>query len=845
MNPFRGFLFAALVIFAGVVSLRHVSSADLGIHIRTGERIVTERAIPSTDHFSFTADGNDWHINQWLAQILLYGVDETWGARGLVALRMLLVVGTFGLLVWGCTLGESRSELLGGALLVAALLASAPRILMRPFLFSVILLALVAVLFERYRRGNSRRLTILIPLFALWGTLHPGFLYGAGFLGCAVLGEWLRARVPVLRGAIPPLDAPRFRHLVIVSVLSIAAPILIAAATNPHGIESVLLPLGLMKSDFFLQIIDEYQRADPVRDRWFFVLLIVSGISLIIPHRKRLSMDGTELLLLCLFGIFAVKTVRVIFLFSLLAAPLAARNLSPLANRLLPPNRIPARWGTLVAALSILFFAWWWSGHDPLHGRGMDERNYPIAAFRFIEQNELPGEIFHPDRWGGAFTWYFWPERKNFIDGRLEVFGERFWKDTYFRVLGCGPAWEETLDLYGINTIILRIGSASGRDRIGARLLRHPDWALVYFDDQLMIHCRRSALAESGSPVIPLESLDPEMVSLPESIQEERDASEALALALGAFPSTRAFDLSWAILSERGEWAEIAGSSGLHRISRPADRIRFFRIRGEARFRIGDRAGARADWIEARGSSFAMEDLELLRALEDQSLDRLADRFGDRPDELFRMASLLLDGQEPSVASTIFRRAQLAGGGEGYYKNALAWSLLESGQNTEEALRLARETVHANPSDGYGRGTLARALRASGDPDGAEREMNEAIRLLVGVDFRAAATELSRLALFLEERGDDRLGDAMEAAIRALQIDSKTEYRPWLVRLLMERGGEDRLDGIMEEMAYNLGLGIHIEFAEEMGHGDIVEELKERFLFDYQGLPEGSEGRKY
>src|SRR2546427_7267654 len=65
---------------------------DFWWHLKAGEIIVTSGSIPRTDLFSFTAAGEPFVLQSWLAEGLFYGGDRLGGLPLLVALSTALLV---------------------------------------------------------------------------------------------------------------------------------------------------------------------------------------------------------------------------------------------------------------------------------------------------------------------------------------------------------------------------------------------------------------------------------------------------------------------------------------------------------------------------------------------------------------------------------------------------------------------------------------------------------------------------------------------------------------------------------------------------------------------------------
>jgi tetratricopeptide (TPR) repeat protein len=789
---------AALFLFLALLAGRILTCPDLGWHVRAGQRIVEERAIPTTDTFTYTVAGNHWWVNQPLAETVFYAVHESVGPVGLILLNLAVVGTMFAFVLRAGRLSGARNEFVAAAVLLLAMLASASHMLVRPNTISALLLAVTAWGAERERRGAPMRPWVLPALFAVWAQVHPGFLFGAAVLACYAAGEAARRIFPYLRGDVPLLGWKGVLRLSRTALLSVAAALASGALLNPSGISAILLPIGLMKTGYFFRVLDEFQPAGILRDRFFAALFLVALIS-VLPKRRR---DATEILQLAIFGAFALRAVRVIQPFAVVAAPIAMRNLAFLGERFLPDRSRSGRYArALTTALVGLLAFWWWENDPyriptPLQRKALGDAwawgraNYPVRAFRFIEREGLPGEVYHPDCYGGPFIWYFYPERKNFVDGRVEVFGERFWRETYARIASCGPGWEDLLDQYRVNTLLLTIPAPGAGDPMGERVPALRDWALVYFDDEVMVYVRRGARDPEILGRLELAGVDPARGASPASREEEVLARAGIHRSLEAGVSQRALLYLMDLMAAREEWSAMSEASDaiLALRGNPALRRSLHRLRGEARFRAGDWKGALEDWRKAGSGLEARDNILLFKYLQDGRTDRLGARAPRREDELARLAALLGGAREFEGAATLLREAVLLGG-RPEHRNALSWTLLEGDLKPGEALREAEEAVRAAPGDGYARGTLALARARSGDRVGAEREMREAIRLLPPEDYRVGASVRGRLALHLAASGDAASRDeALRWAEDALRMDSATEEREALGRVLARAG---------------------------------------------------------
>src|SRR5262245_41249469 len=179
-------LLHVLFLSAGVTSL--FRDSDVGWHVRNGEAILTTRAVPSVDSFSYTREGEPWFSWEWLSDVILAAAHQLAGLPGVAFLAAL----TIAVSAWGAT---RLSLFLGGNLFFTAastvLLLGVTSIhwLARPHIFSWGLALLFVTVAEVERRKRSRMLYALPLLACVWANLHGSFLMGPGILMIYAIGE--------------------------------------------------------------------------------------------------------------------------------------------------------------------------------------------------------------------------------------------------------------------------------------------------------------------------------------------------------------------------------------------------------------------------------------------------------------------------------------------------------------------------------------------------------------------------------------------------------------------------------------------------------------------------------
>ena len=154
-----------------------------------GHRAVAEhQQIPSTDVFSYTAQGQPW-IYPVGSGLLFYGAYLLGDYALLSWLAAAVCAGTIALLLWR---GSLSSAVL--AILVVPLIAIRTR--PRADMFTVVLFAaFLAVLWQQHQTGRAR-LWLLPVLMIFWVNLHLGFVAGLALVAAYVLVAGLEMAWP-------------------------------------------------------------------------------------------------------------------------------------------------------------------------------------------------------------------------------------------------------------------------------------------------------------------------------------------------------------------------------------------------------------------------------------------------------------------------------------------------------------------------------------------------------------------------------------------------------------------------------------------------------------------------
>jgi hypothetical protein len=481
------------IAFGLVCGCFEITNTSIGWHIASGRWMLSENEVLDRDVLSFTAEGTGWIDHEWLFQVLAAALFDLGGAPALVGLRMLVVAALMVLLLHiGVRSGLDPPV----ALLLASLcvLAARPRFFVRPELATLLLLPLAMWLFAD-RRG---RRWWPLPLGAV--IVAGANLHGAILVAPILISVWFSGEI------LDQLIHRRPDRSALVSGATGVAAAFVAPMLNPHGPAIWTVPFTLAELVRQPHIPNpEWLSPGPADAPSLYLGLVLAGAVLLAGSRAPqswLSLGATASL--------ALKHIRNIGVFFVLLPQTTAPALArwPLFSRSESPDD-PRRRPRLVACLALVALLGITAAVRPWPAMGFSfaDRWYPDRAWSFLTEHDLlDGRLYNDVRFGGWLTLQERPLRQVFIDDRNEIHEAllaEIW--AIFSRSDVG-AWEDLLDHWRIDTVLLRyhepirVTTPDGRDlgRRGFSTLWFPAerWATVYWDDVGIVLVRRSTVNE-------------------------------------------------------------------------------------------------------------------------------------------------------------------------------------------------------------------------------------------------------------------------------------------------------------------------------------------------------------
>lgn len=483
-----------LFVLLFAMAVRVPIDTDTWWHIRSGEYIVEEKAIPKTDLFSHTRYGHEWIDHGWGSQVILYAFYDLFGGDGQPGDS-----GNIGLALYMAalaTLGMGFVYLMceGNVYIRAFVLvlgASAAAVFWspRPQMFSFMLGALVLYLLHLYKRERIDRLWFIPLIMIFWVNLHGGFAIGFIFLFGTIGGE-------IIGNLFNPEDERvvrwnRLKKLLLVTVVSV-----LAIVVNPHGIKMLSYPFRTVSIGVLQDFIQEW--ASPnfhERQVWPFALLLLGVLATAGLSSRRI--DWTDLALVSGTAFMAMMAGRNIAVFAIAATPVLSRHantwLTDRGWQIRPMRRVEGtklvlNWVLLVliifAALAKVAVAL-----DRETVREGQETYLPVKVSKFLRENPPEGKMFNSYNWGG-YLMFAAPEVPVYVDGRTDLYDDQFLRD-YLKIALVREGWEETLEQQNIDFVVIEENGV-----LAQMLRRQPEkWDIRYEDDQAIVFVRK----ETGS----------------------------------------------------------------------------------------------------------------------------------------------------------------------------------------------------------------------------------------------------------------------------------------------------------------------------------------------------------
>lgn len=463
------FLTPLLIIGLFLLFFLPPTDPDLGWHLRCGQQIWQERQICSQNTFSVLMENYLWADARALYQLLIYPFYHLFGLFGLSLLNSLVML--VGFIFWFSLSGKQEIKIISLPLLIFfswPVLDFGIRNQLLSLVFFISLLKLIEL-------GNKRRIKwfSFSPLVMfLWVNSHGGFVLGVFLLGVFLLEKtvWLI------------INRQQFKNYLFnlgITSLSIGATFL-----NPFGYKVYLEGWRHFLTIPLARLIAEWVPPH----YWFQVAIwLFLAVALwVLSQTRKKPLAMLKLLVLIGFTFLALKARRDLAFFFFFASYVIA-TIKVETKKLKP--------AVLLASITLFSFGLFFQLPKALFINSNWARfclsgnvKYPCQAVEFLKAQPEKGNIFNRYEWGGFLIWQL-PEYKIFVDGRMPAWPTPSGKSPYtiyLETLQTQPGWQETLEEYNIDWILISPGTF-----MDLKLRPSPEsfgWQEIYRDSQSVVY---------------------------------------------------------------------------------------------------------------------------------------------------------------------------------------------------------------------------------------------------------------------------------------------------------------------------------------------------------------------
>jgi len=494
----RKLISAGLLIILGLLVLltafqKQYQDSDILWALKSGEWILSNLRVPSTDPFSYTFASMPWVDFTWGFQVLVHLVYAYLGGwAGLFIFQCLVVGATFAFLYANLRLLTNRGYLAIGVLFIV-FVGAHTRFFIRPHLFEYFFVSLTLLLYALHEReGRMGFLYLLLPVQVLWVNIHSSAILGIFIAGAYFCGQIIDG---FRQGAIGPGPDvfSRARRLLAPALL-----VPVVSLLNPYGLKLIIFPFVHNSPDNSdaIRHINEWA-APNLKELFFYVFpfpldhfafVLIAALTAAALFLNARRVKARDLFLLAAGLYMALSHVRWIALFFFFAAPVLVAN----GAAYLDSRRAGGRCLKWLATLLSVFFAivmlydYLGPARAADRGVGLKHGAYPSGTVEFMKREGITGNIYNEYVFGGYLI-YFYPEVKVFIDGRTPTVYSPlfFWKSRlavdqrrWDRLAVDQRRWDRLAGEYGIDIALLKPANP-----LCARLRDSMEWKAVSFDD--------------------------------------------------------------------------------------------------------------------------------------------------------------------------------------------------------------------------------------------------------------------------------------------------------------------------------------------------------------------------
>ncbi|MDP3057632.1 MAG: hypothetical protein Q8N37_03905 [bacterium] len=506
------------VIALFFLALKAPLDPDLFWHLKTGKLIWQYKIIPQVDWYSYTMSDFPWIDHEWLTEILMYLIKNTFGWLGLSIFFAIITTFIFAWVIPRISRNiETKRYPFYTSFILIILGADAASLVFgaRPQILSLLGVALILYIIKEYQINNKSKIVYFLPfLFLLWTNMHASFILGLGLLG-VYLALDKNLRLPAGRHPEAewvklhrPLTPEAWKKLSWLALLSIAITFI-----NPYGAKVYIEIYRTFSDSYGHNLIIEwlspnFHSTEGIIFSFYLIFLFV-----ILCITKKIDMFSFVLLPFLLF--FSLQASRNIPFFVLISLPVLIKSLEGFEE--IFSSVMQKKVIAVSLSVLLIFYPPFLSETNDVIKTMRDEK--ALAGFGKFPQKEAmdflenyrdknSGNILNDYNWGGYLIGNIKcspyakasgdkqnSNNKNklqmecypkvFIDGRMAhwITPERHILKDYNEIIDLKDDSQKLLDKYQIKAIFYRKDTHLGRS-----FSFNNKWKKIYEDDLAIIY---------------------------------------------------------------------------------------------------------------------------------------------------------------------------------------------------------------------------------------------------------------------------------------------------------------------------------------------------------------------
>ena len=407
---------------------------------------------------TFTSVGAHWVPHEWLFSTLV-----ALAAQHEASFLLAILVSAIPALILVSIYLRSRATAGPEAIAVVLLLCGLALVEWFGIRAQVLGWACIAALFYCLER-RDRWYYAAIPVVVIWANLHASVMVApviilARIAGAAMGHGW--------RGMRDNRD------------VRILLPVVLATFCTPLGWHLPIYAFTLIGSPI-RHFIQEWQ-SPGLGDASFVFGALPLAVLAVSGGGRSLARNGTEVVPAAVLFIAMFFASRNVPLFAIAVAPLAARAVDLRSGTLLALGKcLQAMEAFALTAICIAILL---SGILLLWDQRVSPPRLPIAAIESASADHSDRRVFCED-----FAWcsvaLLYPRLRVFIDGRCDPYPVNVWR-SYIATINVSDSWDETLQRYRIDTVIVARSS-----RFARALASDASWRRSFEDAAYAVYTR-------------------------------------------------------------------------------------------------------------------------------------------------------------------------------------------------------------------------------------------------------------------------------------------------------------------------------------------------------------------